>query len=128
MLRSVALVLLALGACGKDKKVDQLESTEWCADELKKIVVPQMVASYDGGDAEAFHRATDKFTQGTMCGPDFAQFVRQWEQTLRETDAAKGSAKRKALIGELRDTLKGTPDYDWAPEYKALEPLLEKAK
>jgi hypothetical protein len=132
MVRSVALVLLAgvcsLGACGKDKKVDQLESTDWCADELKKIVVPQMVASYDGGDADAFHRATEKFTQGTMCGPDFAEFVRAWDESLRDPDAAKGHTKRKQLVTELRDTLKATPEYDWAPEHKALAPLFEKAK
>ena len=131
MLRSGLVLVLAaaLGsACGKDKKVDQLESTEWCADELKKIVVPQALATYDGGDADAFHRATDKFTQGTMCGPDFAELVRAWEESLRDADVAKGNAKRKQFVTELRGTLNATPDYDWAPEYKALAPLFEKAK
>jgi hypothetical protein len=132
MIRSVAWVLLAgvcsLGACGKDKKVDQLEATDWCADELNKIVVPQMLASYEGGDAGAFHRATDKFMQGTMCGPDFAEYVRQWEESLRDTDAAKGNAKRKAIVTELRATLSAMPEYDSTPEHKALAPLFEKAK
>jgi hypothetical protein len=63
-----------------------------------------------------------------MCGIDFAAFVRDWEQSLREPDAAKGTATRKQLVAGLHDAMKPTAEYDWAPEQKALAPLFETAK
>jgi hypothetical protein len=128
MLRS-AVVLLALAACGKSKKTEQLDDTPWCADELTKIVVPELVRTYNGGDADAFHRATESFTKGTMCGPDFANVVADWELSLRATDASVGQDKRKALVVSMRDDVtKPQPDYDFALEKKALAPLFDKAK
>jgi hypothetical protein len=124
----VVLVAATLVACGKDKKTDQLEATNWCADELKKLVVPQLEKTFDGGDPVAFHAATDKFTQGTMCGPDFAAAVRDWEATLAEHDAAKAVAARKQIIARLDGLMKTGADNDWRNEREALAPLLEKAK
>ena len=128
MLRA-AVLLLALVACDKDKKIDQLEPTSWCADELRTVVVPQLEKTWDGGDPTAFHTATVKFTQGTMCGPDFAAAVRDWEATLAEKDAAKAVAARKQILVRIDDVMKtaGT-EYDWKLEREALAPLFARAK
>src|SRR4051794_16399469 len=102
-MRRGLVVVMVVVAAGCSKKSDKFESTNWCADELTKTIAPQLEQTLDGGDADAFHRATDKFTQGTMCGPDFASVVHDWEQSLRDPDAAKGTAQRHALVARLGD-------------------------
>jgi hypothetical protein len=125
-----ALAVVLVCACGNKKaKPDDLGGDYGCAEELSKKIVPALVKTLDGGDADGFHRATDKFQQTTMCGPDFSGVARDWEQSLRETDAAKGSSQRKALVVKLRDDVtKSTNDYDFAAEKKALVPLFEQVK
>jgi hypothetical protein len=124
-MRWVAVAFVLASACSKK----QAEVEEPCEHELTSIAVPQLVKTFDGGDADAFHHATEAMSQATMCGPDFAALMREWEQSLRETDATKAGAQRKALVVRIRDEWsQPRSENDFAAERKALAPLFEKVK
>ncbi|HEY5947756.1 MAG TPA: hypothetical protein VIV40_19785 [Kofleriaceae bacterium] len=124
-MRSVVVTTLLASAlsasCTRGKPENQP-----CVDELTAIIVPALDRTFDGGDADAFHRDTKKLSEeATMCGPDIAQALRDWEVALREPDAAKASASRRAVLARLGELVDNN---EMKAEAKALAGLLARAR
>ena len=127
-MRSLVVVLMVLVGCSNksDTRSTNADEPSPCADELRTIIVPALDHTLTGNDADGFHAATAKFQVGTMCGPDIAAMMRDWEAALREPDTAKSAAQRRDILTRLQELVKSQPD--WATEARTLEPFFAKAK
>src|SRR3954468_20902960 len=71
---------VVLAACSKGAPADPPDP---CVAELDKVAVI-LEPTLAGGDADAFHRASDSFQHATMCGPDLGEVLRLWEIDMRD--------------------------------------------
>src|SRR4051812_47464277 len=117
-MRMLGLVMvLGLASC----KASPAEVSP-CSEELTSAILPALQATVHGGDADAFHRKMERFSEKvTMCGPDFAKLLRDWETTLREPDPTKAQAGRDAVLVLMRDLVAVD---DMKEERGVLAPLL----
>lgn len=114
------LAMLCLISCSSSK-----HETAPCAEELRTVIVPALQRSLDGGDADTFHRSTATMMQATMCGPDVATLLREWEVALREAEPTKAAERRHQLLARLTAVLSGP---EWQEEARVLASLSRKSK
>jgi hypothetical protein len=106
------LVLVVFAACERKAKEAPPEEDSYCDRDLSEVsgALDAALAAPPDVVGDAFTLATERHARDTVCGPDFAQLVRDWQAYFK----ARGSdEQRRTLLVRYGDESKRVGSSKW---------------